>query len=82
DWKDRQDAIEHVNACVGDSGPGVCEKCSNPVLPDPLPHELCIWLHAWRYSGPDWSFETELPEWARKAAGLIDRVKYNPEPAV
>ncbi|KAJ2313553.1 DRAP deaminase [Coemansia sp. RSA 2704] len=82
DWKDRQDAIEHVNACVGDSGPGVCEKCSNPVLLDPLPHELCIWLHAWRYSGPDWSFETELPEWARKAAGLINRVKYNPEPAV
>ncbi|KAJ2480351.1 DRAP deaminase [Coemansia sp. RSA 2131] len=79
DWKDRQDMIEHVNECVGEKGPDVCEKCSNPVLPDPRPDELCIWLHAWRYSGPGWAYETELPEWAQKAADHIDRVKYCPE---
>ncbi|KAJ2498616.1 DRAP deaminase [Coemansia sp. RSA 1972] len=79
DWKDRQDMIEHVNECVGEKGPQVCDKCSNPVLPDPRPDELCIWLHAWRYSGPGWAYETELPEWAQKAADHIDRVKYCPE---
>lgn len=40
-----------------------CEECKNP-LPDPKPNELIMYLHAMRYKGPDWEFETPLPEWA------------------
>ncbi|KAJ1740273.1 DRAP deaminase [Coemansia sp. RSA 989] len=80
-WKDRQDMMEHINDCVGEKGPGKCDKCSTPMLPDPKPSELSIWLHAWRYSGSDWTYETPLPEWAAKAADHIDRVKYCPEKA-
>lgn len=29
------------------------------------PDQLCIYLHAWRYSSPTWSYETDtLPTWA------------------
>jgi len=31
---------------------------------DPLPHELQLWLHALRYTGPDWSYEAPPPPWA------------------
>ncbi|KAI8369647.1 pseudouridine synthase [Radiomyces spectabilis] len=43
-----------------------CEQCSVSLLPDPKPEDLYIWLHAWRYAGNGWSYETELPEWARE----------------
>ncbi|XP_019867757.2 pseudouridylate synthase RPUSD2 isoform X2 [Aethina tumida] len=32
---------------------------------DPKPQDLVMYLHAWKYRGPGWEFETELPEWAR-----------------
>nr|CAD7457044.1 unnamed protein product [Timema tahoe] len=32
---------------------------------DPKPKDLVMYLHAWKYQGPGWSYETELPEWAR-----------------
>ncbi|XP_039281272.1 RNA pseudouridylate synthase domain-containing protein 2 isoform X3 [Nilaparvata lugens] len=32
---------------------------------DPKPSDLVMYLHAWKYRGPGWSYETELPEWAR-----------------
>ncbi|XP_055598085.1 pseudouridylate synthase RPUSD2-like isoform X3 [Uranotaenia lowii] len=32
---------------------------------DPKPQDLVMYLHAWKYKGPGWEFETELPEWAR-----------------
>merc|ERR1712071_686806 len=32
---------------------------------DPKPRDLMMFLHAWRYSGPDWSYETQLPPWAQ-----------------
>ncbi|XP_050426931.1 pseudouridylate synthase RPUSD2-like [Adelges cooleyi] len=31
---------------------------------DPKPKDLIMYLHAWKYSGPGWSYETELPVWA------------------
>ncbi|VVC36908.1 Pseudouridine synthase, catalytic domain,Pseudouridine synthase, RluC/RluD, conserved [Cinara cedri] len=31
---------------------------------DPKPKDLIMFLHAWKYSGPGWSYETELPVWA------------------
>ncbi|KAJ2161967.1 DRAP deaminase [Coemansia sp. RSA 552] len=82
DWKTKQEMIEHVehtSAGADLDDPRTCSKCANVDLPNPKPDELCIWLHAWRYSGPGWSYETPLPEWAREAAAKhIDRVKYNP----
>ncbi|KAG2173254.1 hypothetical protein INT43_004628 [Umbelopsis isabellina] len=41
-----------------------CPECSVLSLPDFKPDELCIWLHAIKYSTDDWSYETELPSWA------------------
>ncbi|XP_055547337.1 pseudouridylate synthase RPUSD2-like isoform X1 [Wyeomyia smithii] len=32
---------------------------------DPKPQDLVMYLHAWKYKGPGWGYETELPEWAR-----------------
>jgi len=32
---------------------------------DPKPRDLMMFLHAWRYTGPDWSYETKLPPWAQ-----------------
>ncbi|XP_055921835.1 pseudouridylate synthase RPUSD2-like isoform X2 [Eupeodes corollae] len=31
---------------------------------DPKPKDLVMYLHAWKYKGPGWEYETELPEWA------------------
>ncbi|CAL4062719.1 unnamed protein product [Meganyctiphanes norvegica] len=31
---------------------------------DPKPRDLVMYLHALKYSGPGWHFETKLPEWA------------------
>ncbi|XP_066143649.1 pseudouridylate synthase RPUSD2-like isoform X1 [Euwallacea fornicatus] len=32
---------------------------------DPKPQDLIMYLHAWKYRGPGWEYETELPEWAK-----------------
>ena len=40
-----------------------CSECSNPI-PDPIPSELVMYLHALSYKGPNWEFRTSLPEWA------------------
>ncbi len=40
-----------------------CADCAFP-KPDYKPWELCIWLHSYRYSSDDWSYEAPLPEWA------------------
>ncbi|KAI7871871.1 pseudouridine synthase [Spinellus fusiger] len=44
-----------------------CGECSIELLKDPVPKDLFIWLHAWRYSGEHWAYETELPEWAKES---------------
>jgi len=31
---------------------------------DPKAKDLVMYLHAWRYKGPEWQFETRLPTWA------------------
>jgi hypothetical protein len=31
---------------------------------DPKPSDLVMYLHAWRYCGPGWEYETPLPTWA------------------
>ncbi len=43
-----------------------CELCQK-VYRDPTPDELCIFLHAFDYTGPDWHFRAPVPEWAAEA---------------
>lgn len=33
---------------------------------DPKAKDLVMYLHAWRYKGPDWQFQTKLPDWAEE----------------
>ena len=33
---------------------------------DPVHEDLVLYLHAYKYSGPDWEFETEMPYWAKE----------------
>lgn len=42
----------------------VCEECIHP-RSDPKPENMMIYLHAYKYSGPGWSYETEWPLWAK-----------------
>ncbi|XP_031617525.1 RNA pseudouridylate synthase domain-containing protein 2-like isoform X1 [Contarinia nasturtii] len=41
---------------------------------DPKPQDLVMYLHAWKYQGPGWEYETPLPEWAK-----VDWVDYESE---
>ncbi len=41
-----------------------CPDCQHPKS-DPLPQNMCLYLHAFIYEGPNWKFETELPDWAK-----------------
>ncbi|SJX62563.1 related to DRAP deaminase RIB2 [Sporisorium reilianum f. sp. reilianum] len=43
-----------------------CAECKIPLLPDPKPDELYIYLHAIKYWTDEWSFEDALPWWARE----------------
>lgn len=40
-----------------------CEECLVRTC-DPTPSEQFIYLHALRYKGQEWSYETQLPVWA------------------
>ncbi|KAF9203686.1 hypothetical protein BGZ49_006154 [Haplosporangium sp. Z 27] len=48
--------------------PELCNVCGLPSRADPEPEKRIMYLHAWKYQAKDWSFETELPEWAREAS--------------
>ncbi|PWY99063.1 pseudouridine synthase [Testicularia cyperi] len=43
-----------------------CPECKIPLLPDPKPEELYIYLHAIKYWSDEWTFEDTLPWWARE----------------
>eukprot|EP00095_Tigriopus_kingsejongensis_P003883 snap_masked-scaffold603_size126491-processed-gene-0.6 protein:Tk03883 transcript:snap_masked-scaffold603_size126491-processed-gene-0.6-mRNA-1 annotation:"rna pseudouridylate synthase domain-containing protein 2-like" len=38
---------------------------------DPSPSELIMYLHAFKYSGDDWSYETSLPAWAHEEGDQV-----------
>lgn len=40
-----------------------CSECKT-VYRDPKPQDLIMFLHAQKYAGPGWSYETPLPDWA------------------
>ncbi|KAH9815247.1 pseudouridine synthase [Melampsora americana] len=41
-----------------------CSDCGIPLLPDPKPEQLFIYLHAFRYHTDTWDFSSGLPWWA------------------
>lgn len=41
-----------------------CPDCGLELSPDPDARGMVIWLHAWRYAGDGWAYETEMPAWA------------------
>ncbi|KAI9596770.1 pseudouridine synthase [Syncephalis fuscata] len=59
---DQRDGIADANA------KDHCTICQLPLLPDPTPEQMCIWLHAAVYAGEidnkPWRYETPLPSWA------------------
>lgn len=76
----------HPPTSEGDSSQQAefCKICGLASRLDPEPEKRIMYLHAWRYQANGWSFETELPEWAReegcpsdvpKDASLSDPVK-------
>ncbi len=40
-----------------------CYECLYP-RPDPLPSELYIYLHSFRYTSSEFSFQTSMPDWS------------------
>ena len=63
------DMCSDNNSCVGlENKAGseidpMCEMCTLE-WHDPKPEDLVMYLHAYRYQGPDWEFSTPLPHWA------------------
>ncbi|OBZ81822.1 Uncharacterized protein C18B11.02c [Choanephora cucurbitarum] len=43
-----------------------CSECSASLVLGKNYDQLCIFLHAWRYAADGWSYETELPFWAKE----------------
>ncbi|GAA5877462.1 hypothetical protein JCM3774_001619 [Rhodotorula dairenensis] len=43
---------------------GFCSTCFVPLVPDPRPEQLFIWLHAMRYTTIEWDWSSDLPYWA------------------
>ncbi|KAI8984235.1 DRAP deaminase, partial [Mycotypha africana] len=43
-----------------------CKECSASLILGKNYDQLCIFLHAWKYSANGWQYETELPFWAKE----------------
>lgn len=55
-----------TDSTTGQSQPEFCNVCGLPSRADPEPEKRIMYLHAWKYQAKDWSFQTELPEWAKE----------------
>ncbi|CAG8436998.1 10492_t:CDS:2 [Ambispora gerdemannii] len=72
----RNDEINNINDSTSNQHPCDNDKhdqketkksfyeCGCVKYPDPLPHQLSIWLHALKYQGIDWEYESNQPAWA------------------
>lgn len=47
-----------------ESDSAFCSDCFVPLVRDPRPDQLFIWLHALRYKTTEWDWCSELPYWA------------------
>lgn len=59
------DDLDDYRVEDSETGP-YCRACGQPLLPDPRPEQLYIWLKAVRYSSSAWDFSSSsLPPWAQ-----------------
>ncbi len=66
--KSADDLVQFGGAPEDDTGDtAACPDCVRP-LADPKEDQLCIYLHACKYSSPDWSFEAPWPSWTALGA--------------
>lgn len=61
DWDEPEDVIPSKDVVLDDTR---CSECSASLVFGKNYDQLCIFLHAWRYSCNGWEYETELPFWA------------------
>lgn len=66
--KDKDPATEDLRH--HSEGPEFCKICDLPSRADPEPEKRIMYLHAWKYQAKEWSFETDLPEWAKSSFPL------------
>ncbi|GAA6000039.1 pseudouridine synthase family protein [Rhodotorula paludigena] len=59
---DGKSSAESADTTINDGG--FCSTCFTPLMPDPRPEQLFIWLHAMRYQTTEWDWSSELPYWA------------------
>lgn len=62
-----------------------CEECGIDLYSDPGPNDLELYLHAYKYysTETDWSYQTQLPEWAssqstKNMSLALDQAKLSP----
>ncbi|KAJ8325533.1 DRAP deaminase [Batrachochytrium dendrobatidis] len=73
-----QELVDHDNVDDADADPiANCVECRLK-RSDPIPEQLVIWLHSWKYKGDSgWDFETSMPDWAHESyqgdQQLVDR---------
>ena len=67
DWGEKQYRVstEESDSTIEYEKDDLCDKCKIPPG-DPVHEDLVLYLHAYKYSGPDWEFETEMPYWAKE----------------
>ncbi|KAF9180178.1 hypothetical protein BGZ51_006405 [Haplosporangium sp. Z 767] len=63
--------LVHIDSTPNHPQPEFCNVCGLPSREDPEPEKRIMYLHAWKYQAKDWSFETELPAWAKEAMPLM-----------
>ncbi|KAG0307088.1 hypothetical protein BGZ98_001083 [Dissophora globulifera] len=57
--------LVQIESTPGHPQPEFCKICGLASRADPEPEKRIMYLHAWRYQAKEWSFETELPDWAK-----------------
>ncbi|EIM24117.1 pseudouridine synthase, partial [Wallemia mellicola CBS 633.66] len=59
DAAEEKENLEKITQGLG----GYCPTCFIPLIEDPPREKLFIYLHATRYTSPEWCFEAPLPNW-------------------
>ncbi|RCH86434.1 hypothetical protein CU098_009263, partial [Rhizopus stolonifer] len=66
EWDESGQPVLAETPSLDDSDNTRCSECSASLVLGKNYDQLCIFLHAWRYSASGWEYETELPFWAKE----------------